>query len=129
MTVQVGSVVLHDNLFWENEFHSPSVAMSNRRTVGGKLVIQTNPTISGREITLSTFGTQNSNVAYFTRQQIEDLQVIEAAGAAVALTYNSLSTNVVIKPGGLSVEPLGHKKVHGSTDIYVGKLELLETGG
>ena len=45
----------------------------------------------------------------------------------MAFTYNSLVTEVVIKPGGLSVEPLGHKKVQGSTDIYVGKLELLET--
>ena len=129
MTIQVGSVVLHDNLYWINEFHSASVSMSSRRTIGGKLIIQTNPTILGREITLSTEGTHNSNVAYFTRQQIEELQAIEATGGEVAFTYNDLSTNVVVKPGGLSVEPLGHKRVHGSTDIYVGKLELLETGG
>lgn len=127
MTVQVGTVTLHDSLWWENEYATPSVALSARRTIGGKLVVQTGNTSGGREITLSTVGPHGANVAYFTRAQIEGLRDIESAGTSVSLTYNSTSTTVYIKPGGIQVEPLGAKKTYVAADYYVGKLELLET--
>ena len=127
MTVQVGNVQLHDNLWWANEFETPSVAMSDRRTIGGRLVIQVDPTVGGREIKLSTEGPNSSNVAYFTRGQVLALRAIESDGAPVTLTYNNDSLEVIIKPGGLEVEPLGAKRTYGIFDYYVGTLNLLET--
>ena len=126
MTISIGTVTLSDDLVWENEFASPRIGQSIKTTIGGTTVVHTDPKAGGRVVQLVAARRNNAIYGFFTRSQIQSLETYQKNGTVVAFVYGSETFNVVIRAGGINVQPLLAKQGQGVDDYYTGTITMVE---
>lgn len=90
MTVSLGSVILSDHLVLQGIEAAPGVASSARRTLGGRMVVQIGPTLSGgRDLAL-----QSEN--HLSYADVAAVKGLEALGQPVVLIHSRLTASVLI---------------------------------
>ena len=122
----IGAVDLTDHLVLEGEFDYPAAAGSYRTTLGGQVVVQSDPLIAGRELKLSSHGSTNEFSGYFTYDQIVLLKDYERLQSQVTLTYEGRTFNVVIKIGGIDVKPVIERPDMQGDSWYTGSVTMIE---
>ena len=124
--ISLNGVTLSNDLFWDNSFSEPLISQQHERVVLGVSLLTTMPVVGGRTIVLKAYRNGKNVQGFFTYTQIQAFRVLEQAGQAVQLIYESLTTNVVIKAGGVKVLPHLERPNPASTDEYSGTLTLIE---
>ena len=118
MTVTLGGLTLSDNLVLDGLENSPAIAMSARRTLGGRMISTFGPSLTGgRSLSL-----QSEN--HLTLAQIISLKTFEASGAALTLshprgTFTVSITGIEVEPDSMVVNPDG-------SIWYSGVINLIE---
>ena len=125
MSISLGGVSLNDNLIWENRNSYPLNAYSRRVTVSGRVVLQ-HSSVDGREIILSTIATSGGTIGYFTKNQIDSIKGFENNMSVVSFVYESDTINVVVRPGGVNVDPVTPRPNQGASDWFLGTINLIE---
>ena len=97
MTVSLGGITLSDHLVLLGIEEAPRRAMSSRRTLGGRMVVQMGPLLDrGRDLSLQSEG-------HLTLVQVSAIKALEAAGQPVVLSHPRGTFHVIVT--GLEVEP------------------------
>lgn len=97
MAITLGGITLPDDLVLEGIENAAGVAMSTRRTLGGRRIVTMGPSlITGRDLAL-----QSEN--HLTLPQVTAIKALEALGQTVLLVHPRASINVIIT--GVEVEP------------------------
>jgi hypothetical protein len=126
MTISLNSVTLDNDLFWEEEFSYPASAQNILRTVLGNSIIQTMPLVDGQDIVLIARRSGNTYTGHFTREQIEGFKILEASATPVEFVYDTEVHEVIVKSGGVQMEPLIPYTEKNATDKYTGTLTLVK---
>ena len=126
MTISLNSVILDDDLYWEEEYNYPSVVQSIFHTVLGQVIVQSTPLTGGHDIVLSARNERDGYVGFFTREQIEGFKLLEKEATPVIFIFGSDSYMVIIKAGGIQVEPLFPYTTKSSSDKFIGSLILIK---
>jgi hypothetical protein len=126
MTISLNSVTLDNDLFWEEEFSYPASAQNILRTVLGNSIIQTMPLVDGQDIILIARRSGNTYTGHFTRTQIEGFKILEASATPVEFVYDTEVHEVIVKSGGVQMEPLIPYTEKNATDKYTGTLTLVK---
>jgi hypothetical protein len=126
MTISLNSVTLDNDLFWEEEFSYPASAQNILRTVLGNSIIQTMPLVDGQDIVLIARRSGNTYTGHFTREQIEGFKILEASATPVEFVYDTEVHQVIVKSGGVQMEPLIPYTEKNATDKYTGTLTLVK---
>jgi hypothetical protein len=126
MTISLNSVTLDNDLFWEEEFSYPAAAQNILRTVLGNSIIQTMPLVDGQDIVLIARRSGNIYTGHFTREQIEGFKILEASATPVEFVYDTEVHEVIVKSGGVQMEPLIPYTEKNATDKYTGTLTLIK---
>jgi len=119
MTVSLGGISLSDHLVLDGIETAKHVAMSARRTLGGRMVIQVGATLTGgRELTLS-------GKNHFTLNQINAIKELEKLGQSVQLihprgTFVVFVTETPVTPTVSYVDPEGNDWYSGSIILQEG---------
>lgn len=122
--IQVGAIVLDDNLLLGGEITSSGLAASARPTMGG-LVIQYLPLPAGLPLTLSAIADGNRARGSYTREQLEQLAALRDSGAVIDFTHHLGSWQVWLPPDCLQVEPFIPYHTAVASDWYTGVLTML----
>jgi hypothetical protein len=126
MTISLNGVTLDDDLYWEEEYSNTAAAQKILRTVLGNIIIQTMPIISGQVIYLVAKREGEGYVGFFTRAQIEGFKALEASALPVTFVFGSETHTVIVKAGGVQMEPLFSFITKSSSDKYIGVLTLIK---
>lgn len=126
MTISLNGVLLDDDLYWEEEYSDEAASQNILRTVLGNLVLQTMPITSGQFIYLTAKKEGEGYVGFFTRTQIEGFKILEASATPVTFVFGSETFTVVVKAGGVQMEPLFPFINKSSSDKYIGVLTLIK---
>ena len=117
MTVSLGAITLSDSLVLHGLENSVDAAVSQRRTLTGRSVIQVQPTPGGRTLQLE-------GQHHWTYDQVEAIKALAAAGSPVNLVHHRGTFTVVISA--IEVEPsLDYSNPSGS-DWLSGTVTLIE---
>lgn len=117
MAVTLGTVTLSDHLILAGIENAPPVAISQKRTLGGRSVVTSAPTTGGRVLTLS-------GEHHYTQAQLDAVRVLAALGQPVTLTHHRGIFTVLIT--GISVEPSLPHSNPDATEWYSGDITLIE---
>jgi hypothetical protein len=126
MTISLNGAVLQDDLILDQDLNYPASAQSIKYTVLGSTIIQTTPLSGGEEVYLRATRSGNQFSGWFTRVQIQDIKILEKNGTLVEFVYGSMSFNVVVKSGGVNVDPLIPSSTIAGTDKYTGIITLIK---
>jgi hypothetical protein len=125
-TISLNSVTLDDDLYWDEEYSYASSAQSVLHTILGNVIVQTTPLSGGYEIVLSTKNEEGGYVGHFTRAQIEGFKSLEQSGTLVDFVFDSETHQVIVKSGGIQMEPLFPYTTKSASDKFIGSLVLLK---
>ncbi len=126
MTISLNGVTLDDDLYWEDEHSYPASAQNLLRTVLGNTIIQTMPLVDGHDIVLVAKKEGEGYVGFFTRTQIDGFKILEANGTPVSFVFGSETHQVIVKSGGVKMEPLFSYSSKSSTDKFIGGITLVK---
>jgi hypothetical protein len=115
--ISIGGLTLSNHLILAGLESAAPVAISQKRTVGGKLFYRTSPTIKGRVLTLS-------GKHHFTHGQIKQLRVMATIGAPLALIHPRGNYSVIVT--GISPDPSINYSDPVDGDRYSGEITMLE---
>ena len=125
MNISIGGVVLCPTLLWNSPYGVANQAYSSRTTLLGKVVIQHSPSPK-RVISLETVSTTSGSIVYFTKDQLDQIEVLKDAMNSVVFIYGSETLDVIIAPDGINVSQVGIRNNPDSTDYYEGSIQLIE---
>ena len=118
MTISIGGITLSDHLLLLGIEEAAGVAMSSRRTLGGRMVVDVGPSLTaGRLLSL-----RGEN--HFTFSQISSIKSLEALGQAVSLVHPRGTFSVHIT--GVEVDQTIPYSTPAAADWYSGVINLLE---
>lgn len=132
MTVQLGTVVLPDDLQWIDEFGWLPTAQQVEIAADGALIIEESAQLAGRPITLEGRMDGNTGFALVTRATVAALRALAAAPVAAPLVLqleDGRVFDVRFRHGdGVAVEakPMKHVAPHEDTDLYSLTLRLMQ---
>lgn len=93
MAKQLDSILLPDSLEWPNKYDWSGISRSQRRTLGGGLVVIDQPLQRGQPIELLA----RDQVTWIDLATVQALQVLaSAAGASYALIWDAITLTVMI---------------------------------
>lgn len=84
MAITLDSLILPEDLIWQDEYYWTPVQQSVAYSLGGALIVQCAQKLAGRSITLA--GSDNSGLA--ARSVIDDLMAKLTANAVMTLVLN-----------------------------------------
>lgn len=125
MTILLNGVELSRDLRWANEFDNVDLEQTYQRTVGGRLIVSNFPKEDGAEIQLESVLSGDSLTGYFTRAQVKQFKVLEAAATPVDFNYHGQSFTVIVQAGGVQVSPILSRPDQEDTDLYTGTIILV----
>lgn len=97
MTIFLGALTLSDHLYLDGIDNATGVAISQKRTLGGRSVVQVGPTLDkGRTLSLQSEG-------HITHAQVGSIKAMEKLGQEVTLTHPRGTFSVII--AGTELEP------------------------
>lgn len=121
MTITLGSLTLPNDIVLLGLDSAPGLAYSARRTIGGRMVVQRGPTLTGGR-TL-----QLQSEYHLDHADVAAIKAIEAAGQVVTLshprgTFSVLVVAVELEPDQQFVDPTAT----GADPWYTGTITLQE---
>ena len=124
MTVSIGGITLSDDLRLRGIKNQSLALMSVRRTMGGRVVIQTLRMEAGRPLVLEAFRDGNATYGYFTGSQIDQICALRDASTEVTLVHHLGTFQVIVTA--VDVEDIKGVADPASTDEYSGTITLIE---
>lgn len=125
MSIKIGDVDLDKRLLLRGLFDSPKIATVVKTTLSGQKNYYNYP-VSGRELTLTTDGPNGVKYGFFTRGQLEALQVIRDSGTRTTLTHHTETFSVIIPSDGIQVMPVIESTLKNKSDLFSGSILLKE---
>lgn len=123
--ITLGGVTLDDNMEFLERYKSQGLAMSVRRTLGGKPILYLGQLTSGFPITLES--TESSG--WMTKAVIVQLIALaDVVGAVYELVHNGVSRQVVFDASdgpAVDMRPLIARTADADGDYFVGQIKLL----
>ncbi len=126
MTISLNGVVLDDDLYLDDEYNYSSVAQTILHTMLGQVIVQTTPLTGGYSLSLSARNEKDGYVGCFTRSQIEGFKLLERDSIPVIFIFGTDTYNVIVKAGGVQMEPLFPYTAKNSSDKFIGILTLIK---
>jgi hypothetical protein len=124
--ITLGGYTLNPNMVWLDRDSWAPVIQTMKRTLGGKIVVNTDSLEKGRPITLSTLEDQGW-LTYTQRNTV--LQMAAIPGAVYALVIGSETFSVMFRhnePPAVEFKPLIERAVPLAGDYFLGQIKLLE---
>jgi hypothetical protein len=120
------NLVLHPDLFWQDENNWNPVEQAIQRTVTGALVVSAATRLKGRPITLAP---QGENSAWMPRATLDTLRNwASVPGKQMVLTLRGTATNVIFRHHETAIEasPIQHFSDVDGSDWYLVTLRFME---
>lgn len=127
MTVTLNGISLSDEMTWEEQYDSWSVAQNQTRTLGGRPVINSAQLKKGRPITLFASNEQGWDVLTYDKIKLL-LAMAETPAAVYSLVIASTTYNVMFRhhePPAFEVAPLIQKLEPLDTDFFRARIKLM----
>lgn len=125
MNVQLGSIVLDDDLVLDGLLSAQDLSVDPVMVMDGSTVLQTMPLSGGRMLSLSSAMDGDSIGGVFLRSQLLDIKSLAAAGLPVTLTHH-LGTFTVLITSTADVRPVFDYADPQADDWYVGSIQMIE---
>jgi len=123
--ITLGAITLNESLYLEGIDNAQNIAVSQARTLGGSLIVQTMQMDGGRTFTLGTVRADGSITGMWCQQQIDAIKALELIGGAVTLVYRDRgSFNVMIS--GTNFVQLYQREPVNIYKKYTGSITLIE---
>lgn len=122
--ISLGALVLDANLQIPNLNAAPAVAGSERRTLGGRLVVQ-RLSPGGGELLLTAVLDGQRIYGYFTTSQVQSIRALADSGEEVTLLYNEQSIQVVVALDGVNLVPYGNRTDPPADHPHYGTVALI----
>lgn len=121
----LGGVTLSPDMQWADEHVDRPIEQSIERTLGGGLVVFSQPKVAGRSITLVA----SANQGWITNEmRIAILALSNVAGGVFSLTTHTGAFNVMFRhnePPAFAAEPLLSKRVPDVGDYFTANIKLI----
>ncbi len=125
MSVELGGVVLDDNLQLYGLETSTDIDVSQVITLGGLSVLQTMPREGGRALTLVAALDGNKTKGSYTIAQVRAVKALAELGTAVTLVHH-LGTFSVLIVSTAEITPVFGYADNQDEEWYVGPIQLIE---
>lgn len=120
MTVSLGGIALSDDLVLQGIEEAPGIAMSARRTLGGRQIVQVGPSLAGGRV----LSLQSEN--HLTLSQITAIKAIESTGQAVILVHHRGTFSVLITGTEVDPDTLLANPDTATNQWWSGKINMIE---
>lgn len=117
MNTELGTLILSDDLILDGIENSPGISFSQRRTLTGESIVQSNVLTGGRKLKLIS----KSDLTF---KNVQDIKSIENTGQPVILKHERGTFNVLITS--LDVSPDIERPEPEDADWFSGTINLLE---
>lgn len=121
-----GTIALHKDLYWQDEFVWQEVEQTATRTITGAMIIQNGVKTAGRPITLVS---EDGKSAAMSREVIVALRNWAAVpGKQLTLSIRGQSHNVIFRlqdAPAIDVAPWVHYDSVDDDDFYIGTLKFI----
>lgn len=123
MTITLGTITLNQHVSWRGRFNNPFPG-AERVTIGGKLIVDRLAVGGIDDIILEAIEEDDIRKGYFTKAQLDAIELYKVSGTTITLNYHGENIPVVVKHDGIYVEKTLWQSIYTADERYVGSISL-----
>lgn len=124
MTINLGGIVISDNMYLNGIESASQVAIEQMRTIEGVSVVRAHPTPGGRALTLGSQNLSGMTQGIWCSETIDQIKELELAAVSVSLDYRGDIYAVIIT--GTRFVPMYQFELEGPYKKFTGTISLIE---